>query len=45
MPLQVRNLGWLRNLKGDTLPSDAGARLHEMVKDIIKGVNLSLIHI
>jgi hypothetical protein len=39
MPLQVRNLVWLRNLKGDTLPADAGARLHEMVKDIISGVN------
>ena len=39
MPLQVRNLDWLRSLKGDTLPADAGARLHEMVKDIISGVN------
>jgi len=38
MSLQVRNLDWLRRLKVDGAP-EIGARLHEMVNDLVRGVN------
>lgn len=39
MPINVRNLDWLRSLKGGELPPEAGARLHEMLRDIVGGLN------
>lgn len=38
MSLSVRNLAWLRSLKIEGVP-DAGARLHEIVQDLMKGTN------
>ena len=38
MSLQVRNLSWLRSLKVDGVP-DFGARMHELISDVIQGSN------
>lgn len=38
MPVNVRNLAWLRGLQIDGVP-DAGARLHEIITDLAKGMN------
>lgn len=34
MPLTLRNLAWLRTLKGGQLPDDFGARMHELITDL-----------
>jgi hypothetical protein len=36
--LNVRNLAWLRSLQIEGIP-DAGARLHEIISDMAKGMN------
>lgn len=38
MPVAARNLDWLRRISTPEVP-DLGARLHEMMTDIISGVN------
>lgn len=41
MPLDVRNLDWLRSIKGgEPLPDGFGARFHEMLRDIVGGVDI-----
>lgn len=39
MSLTVRNLAWLRSIKGNDLPEDFGSRMHEIVRDLISGTN------
>jgi hypothetical protein len=39
MPVNIRNLDWLRSLKGGPLPDEAGPRLFEMISDLAKGMN------
>jgi hypothetical protein len=40
MPVSIRNLDWLRSLKGGPLPEGAGARFHEIITDLAKGMNV-----